>query len=223
MKYIAILIISTVLFFLYQYFLWEKNIIKIENIVTHSDVDSDWLNDIDDILQGARAEVKNKTNYRSAYYAGWYPPENEGVCNDVIRRALKNAGYDLKAMVDGDIQKNISSYPRVNGKADPNIDFRRVPNLQSYFSRHAENLPLEVIPWDVENLSQWQPGDIVIFWKPKDHIAIISDKRNKQGVPYIIHNSAPYPREDDWLVYWNTEVSPIIGHYRLNYFDIVVE
>ena len=26
----------------------------------------------------------------------WYPPENEGVCTDVIWRALKNAGVFIK-------------------------------------------------------------------------------------------------------------------------------
>jgi len=191
--------------------------LKVSNITVISDIDKDWVNDIDDILQWARKEVKNKTNYMSAYYAGWYPPKNEWVCSDVIRRALQNAGINLKELVDKDIFQNISVYPRTEWKPDSNIDFRRVPNLKIYMERNLYNFTKEVIPWNVENLQEWQPWDIVVFWKPKDHIAIISDRRNKDGVPYIIHNSAPTPREDDWLVYWATEVSPIVGHFRWKY------
>jgi len=141
---------------------------------------------------------------------------------------LQNAGYDLKSMIDKDIKNHIWSYKRVAWKPDPNIDFRRVPNLQTFLERNTISLTTKVIPWDIENLKQWQAGDIVIFWnywnnkvagqkKRLDHTAIISDKRNNNWVPYIIHNSAPTPREDDWLVYWNDNYSRIIGHYRLKY------
>lgn len=191
--------------------------LEIEKITTTSDIDNDWINDIDDILEWARREVKNKTNYKSWYYAGWYPPDNEWVCTDVVWRALKNAWIDLKTKVDNDIKFHTSLYPRVEWKPDPNIDFRRVPNLDIFLKRNAKSLTTEVIPWNTQNLKEWQAWDIVIFWKPKDHIAIISDKRNREGVPYIIHNSAPTPREDNRLLYWHENISPIIGHYRWIY------
>lgn len=187
----------------------------IPNIYTTSDMDNDGISDIEDILVWARKEIKNKTRYHSAYYSGWYPPESEWVCSDVIWRSLQEMWFDLKKEIDTDIWNNIEKYPRVEGKIDSNIDFRRVPNLNVFFQRNYLNLTTDIIPENLENLKQWQAWDIVVFWKPKDHIAIISDKRNKNGVPYIIHNSAPYPREDDWLEYWNNEVSPIIGHYRI--------
>jgi uncharacterized protein len=42
------------------------------------------------------------------------------------------------------------------------------------------------------NLSEWQPGDIVIFDElPSNHlwhIGIISDIRDKDGVPYMLDN-----------------------------------
>jgi len=128
-----------------------------------------------------------------------------------------NAWINLKDLVDSDIKNNITFYSRVEWKADKNIDFRRVPNLDVYLSRKAIKLTNEVLPLNLENLIEWQPWDIVIFWKPKDHIAIVSDKRNKQWVPYIIHNSAPIPKENDWLIYWDQNISPIIGHYRWKY------
>ncbi len=145
---------------------------------------------------------------------GGYPPDDEGVCTDVIWRALKNAGFLLKDMVDEDIRKNIDLYPRVQGHPDPNIDFRRIKNLRVFFDRFATILTTEITPLDVENLKEWQAGDIVVFDDPMEHIAIISEKRNKDGVPYIIHNCGPYTQENDMLIFWHENYSPIIAHYR---------
>jgi len=220
MKSIKILISFFVILiiWIYSYAQIELNsYLKIENITTETDIDKDWINDIDDILQWARNEVKNKTNYKSAYYSWGYPPKNEWVCTDVVWRALKNAWIDLKTLMDNDIKNNISKYKRVEWKPDPNIDFRRVPNLDTFLQRKANSLTIELISWNIENLKEWQAWDIVTFDKPKNHTAIISDKRNKLWVPYIIHNSAPTPREDDWLIYWNENISKIIGHYRWKY------
>jgi uncharacterized protein len=190
-----------------------KCALPIPRIRVNHDQDGDGILDQDDILAGARQDATNRPKYVSVYYRGGYPPDHEGVCTDVIWRAFKNAGYDLKAMVDRDIRKNTSEYPRVD-RPDPNIDFRRVPNLQSFFRRHAQSLTKEIISWNVANLKEWQGGDIVIFDQPYQHIAIVSDRRRKDGVPYIIHNRSPYTMEEDALLYWNNKLSPIIGHYR---------
>ncbi|KEI01043.1 DUF1287 domain-containing protein [Clostridium botulinum] len=163
------------------------------------DKNKNGINDVEDILKGARAEVLNKTKYKSQYYNGGYPPENEGVCTDVIWRAFKNAGYNLKDEIDNDIETNLKFYPRIKDKSDTNIDFRRVPNLVSFFNRHAKTLTPKIKPYNKDNLKEWQAGDIVVFYGRKDHIAIISDKRRGDGVPYIIHNAGPYPKEEDGL------------------------
>lgn len=188
--------------------------LQIPKVVIDHDQDGDGLQDWEDILEGARQDVRNRPVYRSAYYRGGYPPDDEGVCTDVIWRAFKNAGYDLKKLVDEDIKNNVNSYPRVEGKPDPNIDFRRVPNLKTFFDRKATVLTIEIIPNNPENLKQWQAGDIVIFGKPIDHIGIISDIRRRDGVPYLIHNGGPYTKEEDMLIDWAQNISPIIGHYR---------
>ena len=179
----------------------------IETLISKTDYDNDGIDDYTDILQGAKIEAKNKPKYKSAYYAGGYPPESEGVCTDVIWRALKNAGYLLKDMVDEDIKNNVSEYPRVNGKPDPNIDFRRVSNLKIYFDRNQISLST-----DLSKISEWQPGDIVTFGTT--HIGIISDKRNSKGIPYLIHNTGQPFREEDVLeLYGKNE--QISGHYRI--------
>lgn len=187
-----------------------KKPLKVEKVYVNSDKDNDGKLDLEDIVEGARLDAKNKPTYKSAYYQGGYPPSTEGVCTDVVWRAFKNAGYNLKDMVDKDIENNLKAYPRVEEKPDPNIDFRRVPNLHVFFTRHAESLTLELKPGDAINLSKWQGGDIITFDNPQ-HIAIVSDKRRKDGVPFIIHNSSPYTAEADVLDYWYPK---IIGHFR---------
>ncbi len=183
--------------------------LEVEKIDFPSDRDGDGINDLDDIVEGARKDAENKPRYRSRYYSGGYPPENEGVCTDVIWRALLNAGYNLKEMMDEDIRKNPQDYPGVS-VPDPNIDFRRVKNQLAFFKKYAESLTLELVPGDPENLKQWQGGDIVTFDNP-EHIGILSTKRNKYGVPYLIHNAGPYTREADDLMDW---YDGITGHFR---------
>jgi len=188
--------------------------VKIAQITCPVDKDGDGIDDLRDIVAGAKAEVSRKPLYRSAYYQGGDPPETEGVCTDLVWRAFRDAGYNLKAMVDRDIRENTSQYPRVGGKPDPNIDYRRVANLLVFFRRHGLELTKEIIPGDAENLSLWQPGDIVTFGNPYEHIAVISDKRRQDGVPYLLHN-AGIASEADQLLSWP---SPITGHFRFPRF-----
>lgn len=180
----------------------------IEVIKSNTDFDNDGIDDYTDILEGARIEAKNRPTYRSEYYSGGYPPDDEGVCTDVIWRAFKNAGYSLKDMIDEDIANNVSKYPRVEGKPDPNIDFRRVPNLMVYFERNHISLTI-----DLNEIGEWQPGDIVVF--EKNHVGIISDKRNEKGIPYIIHNAGQLNREEDGLEFYNENWKEISYHFRL--------
>ena len=189
--------------------------LRIPNISCPSDRDNDGVNDLQDIVNGARVEVNRKPQYRSAYYQGGFPPDNEGVCTDVVWRAMRDAGYDLKALVDKDIRENPSKYPRVAGNPDPNIDFRRVPNLIVFFRRYGTELTKDIKPGDVENLYQWQAGDIVTFDYPHEHIAIISDKRRKDGVPYILHNAGSTASETDQLQSWPSKIT---GHFRFPKF-----
>ncbi len=186
--------------------------IIIDNIKCSSDKNKNGIDDLDDIVIGARQEVLNKTKYRDGYYIGGYPPNNEGVCTDVIWRALKHAGYDLKTAVDNDIKQNPKDYSDSVKTPDPNIDFRRVKNLKIFFKKHALSLTTQVIPKDKNNLVQWQRGDIVIL-ENQEHIGIISDNRRSDGVPYVIHNSYPGARESDSLLYWYKQ-NRIVAHFR---------
>ena len=176
----------------------------IETIVSTVDFNENGVDDYTDILLGARKDAENYPKYDAAYYEGGYPPDDIGVCTDVIWRAFKNAGYSLKDMVDSDIKKNTDLYPRVDGSPDPNIDFRRVPNLKVFFERYAVSLTL-----DSTEIEEWQPGDIVVYGE--DHIAIVSDRRNSEGITYIIHNAGQTNREEDALT-----KRTISGHFRFD-------
>ena len=177
---------------------------NIETIVSTIDYDFDGTDDYTEILLGARQDAKNHPKYDGSYVAGGYPSDDVGVCTDVVWRAFKNAGYSLKHMVDNDIENNLQDYPRIT-KRDSNIDFRRVVNLRVFFDKYATQLTT-----DINDISQWQGGDIVIF-KDNKHIGIVSDKRNKYGQCYIIHNGGQPIREEDYL-----KRDQVLRHYRFD-------
>ncbi len=152
------------------------------------------------LIQGAREEIERAPLYRSAYYKEGYPPEREGVCTDLVWRAFKYAGYNLKTLIDADIRNTPAAYPRAR-KPDSSIDFRRVPNQTAFFKRHAQSLSTRITPGDAKSLNEWRAGDIVVFTNP-DHIAILSDRRNSDGIPLLLHNQGPFATEGDDFMPW---------------------
>lgn len=170
-------------------------------ITSTLDQDGDGVDDYTDILLGARDYIATKPVYKSVYYEnGGYPTDQYGVCTDVIWNAFMAAGYTLKDLVDADIAANPSAYPQIS-EPDPDIDFRRVKNLKTFFDRNATSLTT-----DLTDLAAWQPGDIVVF---TSHIAIVSDRRNGKGYPFIIHHGPGGAREKNEI-----ENYTIVGHYR---------
>ena len=105
-------------------------------------------------------------------------------------------------MVDNDIQAHPEDYPDSDVR-DKNIDFRRVSNLMIFLDRHAQALTT-----DISKTAQWQPGDIVVF-NAGQHIGIVSDRRNKKGQPYIIHNAGQPVRDENYL-----KRGIVYRHYR---------
>lgn len=176
---------------------------NIKTLISTVDFNNNGIDDYTDILNGAKKDAKNKPKYKSEYYANGYPPDNIGVCSDVIWRAFKNAGYSLKDMIDRDIENNNDDYNI--GIIDKNIDFRRVVNLRVFFDKYAITLTN-----DINDIDEWQPGDIVIFGNNK-HIGIVSNYRNRNGISYIIHNGGQPVREEDYLKRAN-----VTKHYRFD-------
>ena len=178
-------------------------------LVSPIDADGDGIDDYRDIMLGARAWVETEPFYDGSHYGGGYPPDDIGVCTDVLWHAFFAAGYDFKALIDADIDANPAAYQIEN--RDPNIDFRHTGNVEIFLERHAESLTL-----DVSDIAAWQPGDLVTY---TGHFAIVSDIRNVEGVPYILHQTSNQERsyEIDLLVDAEAQDGGVItGHFRWN-------
>jgi uncharacterized protein YijF (DUF1287 family) len=89
---------------------------------------------------------------------------------------------------------------------DPNIDHRRVPNLQRFLERHGQVLPKSRVGAD------YRGGELVTWMLPgnRPHIGIVTDSR-APGTrrPLIAHNIGWGPRLEDVLFEY-----PITGHYK---------
>ena len=204
-----IVLIIVVLYALYRFNYiphkkYTNDDFNIKTYISKTDKDNDGIDDQTDILNNVRDYIKTNPKYKSKYYATGYPNDEYGVCTDVVAFGLKGAGYDLMNLVNEHIKSNRNLYDI--DVIDKNIDFRRVQNLKVYLDNNAI-----VLTNNINKIKEWQGGDIVVF---KNHIGIVSDKRNKKGIPFIIHHANPYQRyyEEDILEYRND----IIGHYRIS-------
>ena len=160
------------------------------------------------VLSGAKNEVTNKTKYNTDMLSKYVAPTffngknlnkpvypdgdvnpSEGVCADLVVRALRYAGIDLQKRVHEDILSNLNSYGIKT--PDKYIDHRRVWVLLKYFKRNYKSLSTEVDGTD----SHWKHGDIIIWdigLKDHYHIGIISDKKSGNR-PLVIHNMRHLP------------------------------
>lgn len=167
-----------------------------------------------DFVKAAIERTQHQVRYDGAYFSIPYPngdvPPHIGVCTDVIIRSYRALGTDLQLLVHEDMRANFAVYPsrRIWGldKTDKNIDHRRVPNLQTFFSRHGKELPVS------DKTQDYAPGDLVTWMLPGNlpHIGIVTDKTSPQsGNPMIVHNIGAGPKLDDMLFSYK-----ITGHYR---------
>lgn len=199
----------TVLYLLYYFNYiphkkYNNEYFNIKTYFSDIDKDNDGIDDQTDVLINAREYISTKPKYKSKYYSSGYPDDAYGVCTDVVAFAFKDAGYDLRELVNNHVKENRDLYDI--DVIDKNIDFRRVLNLKTYFDYNAISLTT-----DIKKIDAWQGGDIVVF---KRHIGIVSDKRNHKGISFVIHHANPYQKyyEEDILEQHND----IIGHYRIS-------
>jgi len=156
----------------------------------------------------AGTHVAYDGSYRRIAYPGGDVPANVGVCSDLVIRAYRAAGIDLQVRVHEDMRGAFGSYPKLWGLArpDPNIDHRRVPNLQMYFERRGAALPVSTQARD------YQAGDLVTWLLPGNlpHIGVVIERRSADGArPLVAHNIGRGPQLEDMLFAFR-----ITGHYR---------
>jgi hypothetical protein len=152
--------------------------------------------------------VRYDGGYRRIPYPMGDVPAEVGVCTDVVVRAYRTVGVDLQQRVHEDMRAAFTAYPRAWGMArpDPSIDHRRVPNLQTFFTRRGTALTRSNDP------SAYQTGDLVTWMLPGNlpHIGVVIDRRSDdRRRPLIVHNIGRGPEIEDALLRF-----PITGHYR---------
>jgi hypothetical protein len=197
---------------------------------------------VDEIVAAAYKEVANGTRYNTEMLDKYFPPTyrkgvnegspvypngdvapHEGICADLVVRALRGAKLDLQKLVHRDVQGNQKIYGvRV---PDKYIDHRRVWILNTFFKRNWT-----VMTTELSDKDDWRAGDIVIWdigSKQHLHIGIVGKKKREDGFPLVIHNMRYVPLifagktvEEDVLegpkiLGITAGKWKIIGHYRV--------
>ena len=159
-------------------------------------------------IDAARAQVGVTKTYDPSYVRIKYPmgdiDKSKGVCTDVVVRALRALGIDLQKEIYLDKKRNPKRYKGLyyTDRLDPNIDHRRVKNIQAYFASKGYRVK-----------GKFLPGDIVVWKLPGsnlDHIGICSNRLNRNKEPYIIHNVGAGAKEENVLREYN-----IVDHFRV--------
>jgi uncharacterized protein len=166
------------------------------------------------LVAAAKSQIGVTRIYDPSYVSLTFPmgdiPRERGVCSDVLIRALRDGhDVDLQALVNQDMKRAFSTYPKIWGlkTTDRSIDHRRVFNLQKFFERKGLAIPTSLLSDD------YLPGDIVTWMLPGNlpHLGIVSDKKALwSSRPLIIHNIGAGTTEEDRLFDFE-----IVGHYRL--------
>jgi uncharacterized protein YijF (DUF1287 family) len=153
------------------------------------------------------SEVVYTPTYTALKYPNGDVPSKTGVCSDVVIRAYRKLGVDLQKEVHEDMKANFSKYPTKWGlkKTDTNIDHRRVPNLEVFFTRKGEKLEVSNDPND------YKTGEIVTWMinEKLPHIGIVTHKKSADGKrPLLVHNVGSGQVLEDCLFSYE-----IVGHY----------
>jgi uncharacterized protein YijF (DUF1287 family) len=166
------------------------------------------LNLSDAALERTSHHVRYDGKYRTIRYPNGDVPDDVGVCTDVVIRAYRKLGIDLQFDVHQEMKSHFEVFPKNWGlsRPDPNIDHRRVPNLQTLFKRKGIVIAVS------DNPKDYVAGDLVTWFVAGNlpHIGIVVDRcSSDKKRPLIVHNIGQGPQLEDMLFDY-----PITGHYR---------
>jgi uncharacterized protein YijF (DUF1287 family) len=169
----------------------------------------------------AQALQRTKTDsiYDTAYYQIAYPNGDvpaggsdgrtpKGKAEDLLIRSYRCLGIDLQVLIHEDMTKNFSTYPQLWGTRapDPNIDHRRIQNLQRYFRHVGAELPA------TRDKEAYKPGDIVVWMMAQGELhcgIVVPGPGERHGEAWVVHDNGQGPKWENVL----TEFQ-IHGHYR---------
>lgn len=173
------------------------------------------------LAAAAREQIGVTVDYDPSYRSIGYPNgdvlRTSGVCSDVLIRAARDAwDIDLQQRVHEDMARAFEAYPsrRAWGltKPDPNIDHRRVLNLEAFLDRQRAALPLPAPrPLGGDAFASPQAGD-VLTWRlaggGRPHLGVVVS--GPQTVR-VAHNIGQGVREEPL---WMFKLHKPAGHYR---------
>ncbi len=163
-------------------------------------------------LERTKHNVRYDGRYLSIAYPGGDVPASQGVCTDVVIRSYRTLGVDLQQLVHEDMLANFSAYPNIWGlsRPDSNIDHRRVPNLNTFFTRQGANVMQNGKAVD------FQVGDVLTWMLPHNlpHTGIVvATATDRHGVQ-IVHNIGMGPQQTDMPSNWT-----LTGQFRYGASD----
>ncbi|PHS23835.1 MAG: DUF1287 domain-containing protein [Robiginitomaculum sp.] len=163
------------------------------------------------LARAAQERTQHTVRYDGRYLRLAYPGGDvlptQGVCTDVVIRSYRALGLDLQVLVHEDMKANFSAYPAFWGllRPDSNIDHRRVPNLQTFFTRQEA----KIAATDAKRV--YQAGDVLSWVLPGGltHMGIVVVPATDEHPPQIVHNIGLGPQQSDLPMGWR-----LTGQYR---------
>ncbi len=159
-----------------------------------SEASSDPLHMARMVLAGAESQLADPSFY-SRQAAGYirldFPlgdiDPDQGVCADVVVRALRAAGLDLQALVHEDMIRRPEAYSWYSSEPDYNIDHRRVRVLRVFLDRWARPVAQDepVLPGDIALFDTGIANGTVF-----DHIGVVGRWQGGE-LPLVVNNWAP--------------------------------
>ena len=158
---------------------------------------TDSIPNLEKAAYHAELQTKHNTVYDGSWvkigYPGGDPGYQQGVCTDVVIRALRCIDIDLQELIHEDMKLRLSDYnKRYRTKTiDKNIDHRRTQNIQTYLTGLGAKIPTN---------GKYKPGDI-LFWDQigAGHTGIVSNIRIAGTNEYlVVHNTGAGPQAEDF-------------------------
>jgi len=158
-------------------------------------------------LERTQHTVRYDGRYMRLDYPGGDVPPTQGVCTDVVIRSYRALGLDLQVLIHEDMKANFTAYPPFWGlsRPDSNIDHRRVPNLQTFFTRQEA----KIVTTGAKRV--YQAGDVLSWILPGGltHMGIVIAPATETSPAQIVHNIGLGPQQSDLPTGWR-----LTGQYR---------
>jgi uncharacterized protein YijF (DUF1287 family) len=156
--------------------------------------------------------IHDTAYYQISYPGGDVPASPEGTpkgkAEDLIVRSYRNLGIDLQELVHEDMTRNFAVYPQLwkLRAPDPNIDHRRIQNLQRFFKHGGAEQPA------TREAADYQPGDVVVWMLAQGDLhcgIVVPGPAERRGEAWVVHDLGSGPKWENVLTDYQ-----IHGHYR---------